>query len=354
MNENETNDKKQKKRFNLFDWYYKGGKDSDKKEINALKTPSIKNFFILLWRKLSKLLSANLIFVFGNFPLFFLLLAISGFLDNFSPSPMYLVWGPLEGAMSVDNVINFGNLNPIFTAISGVFGIHGEMRTFSIPTYVFFALGLLIIFTWGFTKVGTTYLYRNLMSGEAVFPLSDFFYIIKKNVKQSLIVGIIDSIMTIAFIYNIFYLFNNFNTNSLNAFMLFMTVIMFIIFSFIKPYVYLMIFTFDLKITQIIKNALFLTVLGIKRNMVALIGSGILILINYGLFLLFMPLGAILPFIITISILDFMWVYAAYPNIIKHVMDEKEAKAIIERKFNFEDDEVIDEVETTNDNKKKK
>ncbi|MBQ7760819.1 MAG: hypothetical protein IJ400_02075 [Clostridia bacterium] len=353
MHDNETNDKKTKKRFNIFDWYYKGGKESDKKEINALKKPSIKNFFILLWRKLTKLLSANLIFVFGNFPLFFLLLAVSGFLDKFSPAPMYLAWGPLEGAITTDSALNSGDLNPVFSTLAGVFGIHGEMRTFSIPTYILFALGLLIIFTWGFTKVGTTYLYRNLMSGEAVFPLSDFFYIIKKNIKQSLIVGIIDSLMTIAFIYNIFYLFNNFNASTLNAFMLFMTVIMFIVFSFIKPYVYIMIFMFDLKISQIIKNALYFTILGIKRNMVALVGSILLILLNYGLFLLFMPLGAILPFIITISVLDFMWVYAAYPNILKHMMDEADAKAIIEHRFNYEEDDTFED-DAIKENEKKK
>jgi len=48
--------------------------------------------------------------------------------------------------------------------------------------------------------------------------------------------------------------------------------------------------------------------------------------------MVFMPLGALLPFVITISIIDFMGVYAAYPNIIKYMMDEEDARAIIEKK----------------------
>ena len=62
-----------KKRFNLFDWYFKGiNKDNDKLDVNVLEKPNVANFFKVLWKKLGKLLSANLIFIFGNFPLFFI------------------------------------------------------------------------------------------------------------------------------------------------------------------------------------------------------------------------------------------------------------------------------------------
>ena len=76
-----------KKKFNLFDWYYKGGKDNNKLDINALEKPNLANFFKLLWKKLGKLLSCNLLFIFGNFPIFFLLLALSGLFESFILSP---------------------------------------------------------------------------------------------------------------------------------------------------------------------------------------------------------------------------------------------------------------------------
>lgn len=329
-----------KKKFNIFDWYYKRQeKKGPVKDINALKEPTLVNFFKLLWRKLNKLLSANLIFIIGNFPIFFVLIGITGIFDNFSATPMYLAWGPLQGAIDI-------GADPTLSNLSGVYGVHGEMRTFGVGTFIFIGLGLLLLVTWGLVKVGTTYIYRNLMSGEAVFPLTDFFYIIKKNWKQSLLLGLIDGIITAMLVYNIYYLFTNFNANDLNAFMLFLTVAMFILMMFIRPYAYIMVFTFDLKLSKIIKNALYFTVLGIKRNFMALLGIIIVVALNYGLFLLFMPLGAILPFILTIAIIDFMGVYAAYPNIIKYMMDEEDAKAVINRTFveKAEEDIIDDDI----------
>ena len=106
-----------------------------------------------------------------------------------------------------------------------------------------------------------------------------------------------------------------------------------------------MVFTFDLKISKIIKNALFFTILGVKRNLVAFIGILLIVAINYGIFLLFMPVGALLPFVFTIAMCDFAAVYAAYPNIIKYMMDERDAKRLIEKRPLFDD-----EIETDNDN----
>lgn len=327
MSINDNSNQKEKKKFNLFDWYYQWReKKGPVKDINALKEPTLVNFFKLLWRKLNKLLSTNLIFVIGNFPIFFVLIGITGIFDNFSATPMYLAWGPLQGAIDLGT-------DPTLSTLSGAYGVHGEMRTFGVGTYIFVGLGLLLLLTWGLVKVGTTYIYRNLMSGDAVFPLTDFFYIIKKNWKQSMLLGAIDSLITAMLVYNIYYLFTNFNAADLNPFMLFITVAMFILMLFIRPYAYIMVFTFDLKIWQIIKNALYFTVLGIKRNFMALLGTVIVVALNYLLFLVFMPLGALLPFVLTISIVDFMCVYAAYPSIIKYMMNEEDAKAVINRTF---------------------
>ena len=77
---------------------------------------------------------------------------------------------------------------------------------------------------------------------------------------------------------------------------------------------------------------MFFTILGVKRNLMALLGTFAVVAINYFLFMIFMPIGALLPFILTISICDFMAVYAAYPNIIKYMMDERDAQAIIEKR----------------------
>lgn len=329
--------KPKKKRFNVFDWYYKQGKVSEKEDINALKDPSIVNFFKLLWKRFGKLISSNLIVTFGNFPLFFILIAMSNLLSKSSVAPLYQAWGPIYGAATFENT-------PATTTLLGVFGAHADVSIINTPTIIFYCLGALIIFTWGFTRVGTTYLYRNMMSGEAIFPLSDAFYVVKRNVKQSLILGIIDALIIIMFAYNIYFLTVNYNNGQLNAVMLFLTIAMATLYSFARPYAFIMVFTFDLKLRKIIKNALFFTVLGVKRNFIALLGIILLVGINYLIFMVFMPVGLLLPFVITIAICDFAGVYAAYPNIIKYMMDERDAQAIIERKHL---DDGIEEAEIT-------
>lgn len=339
MSENK-NTKKQKKKFNIFDWYYKQGKGSDKADINALKAPTVANFFKLVWFKLNKLFSANLIFVFGNFPIIFLLLAVSGIFDKYSYSPTSLSWGPFQATLQGTELSN----NYATSALVGIYGLHDTSQIISVATIVFYALALLTIFTWGFTKVGTTYIYRNIMSGDPVFPFSDFFYIIKRNVKQALIVGALDFIIIGFLVYDVVYLYRNSANNPLNLFMLFLTCAMAIFYFFIRPYIYLMLFTFDLKLGKIIKNACSFAILGIKRNLMALLGCSILVAINLGLAIIFAPIGIVLPFIITIALFDFIGVYTAYPNIIKYMMDEEDAKSLIERQT-FEDEDFPSEDE---------
>ena len=105
---------------------------------------------------------------------------------------------------------------------------------------------------------------------------------------------------------------------------------------------YIMIFTFDLKLGKIIKNACSFAILGIKRNLMALLGCGLLVALNIGLAIIFAPIGIILPFVITIALFDFIGVYCAYPNIIKYMMNEADARALIERQHTITEDELMD------------
>ena len=58
--------------------------------------------------------------------------------------------------------------------------------------------------------------------------------------------------------------------------------------------------------------------------------------------MIFMPVGLLLPFVITIAICDFASVYAAYPVVIKYMMDPDDAKSLIER-THLNDEESVDE-----------
>ena len=93
-------------------------------------------------------------------------------------------------------------------------------------------------------------------------------------------------------------------------------------------FIYILLITFNLKIRYIYKNAFIFSILNIKRNALAILGIAALVVINYALFIMYLPIGIILPFIITLSTGAFIAAYAAYPKI-KEIMidpyvDEKE------------------------------
>ena len=145
-------------------------------------------------------------------------------------------------------------------------------------------------------------------------------YIIKRNWKQALGFGIIDTVFMAIFAYNTYFLFANLGASATSPLMLFLTIVMAIVYLVARQYAYLMIFTFDLKLTRIIKNAIYFVMLGVKRNLAGIGFTLLLIVLNVLLFFVYMPIGLILPFVITVAVIDFIGVYCAYPNIDKYMV----------------------------------
>ena len=86
-------------------------------------------------------------------------------------------------------------------------------------------------------------------------------------------------------------------------------------------YIYTLMITFDLTVFQILKNSLIFAMLGFKRNFMAPIGIICTIVVNMGIMVLYLPLGIILPFIISISLCMFMGCYASWPKIKEIMID---------------------------------
>ena len=86
-------------------------------------------------------------------------------------------------------------------------------------------------------------------------------------------------------------------------------------------YLYLMLITFDMKFRKIFKNAFIFVMLGLKRNLLAILWVVILVALNFGLLLLYTPLGIILPVLYIPAIPLFTTTYAAYPIIKKYMID---------------------------------
>jgi uncharacterized membrane protein YesL len=106
--------------------------------------------------------------------------------------------------------------------------------------------------------------------------------------------------------------------------MYFVILALIIIYVMMRFYVYNLLITFDMKNFKIIKNAFIFSILGIKRNILALLG--IILFLGLHLLLIFFlmptPFGfvIILPLIYALAVTAFMGTYAAYPIIDKYLI----------------------------------
>ena len=193
----------------------------------------------------------------------------------------------------------------------------------TLNNFILIALALFLAITWGWQNVGATYVIRGLVRGDAVFVFSDFFYGIKKNLKQGFIFGLIDFALCAVLIIDIIY-FNQLTGSFGFDFMYFVILALIIIYVMMRFYVYNLLITFDMKNFKIIKNAFIFSILGIKRNILALLG--IVLFVGLHLLLIFFlmptPLGfvIILPLVYALAVTAFMGSYAAYPIIDKYLI----------------------------------
>ncbi len=306
--------REEKKKFNLFSSAYSDGKGVDKEEVQIAEHPTLLNFFKLLGRKLNQILSANILLVFGNFPIFFFLLAMSGYFSLHTTTPYYLVYAPLRGAMLF-------NQSPATSALWTIFQRQMEVPVQTTADYVLLALSALVVLTFGPVRVGVTYILRNTFRGEPVFLMHDFFYAIKRNLRQAIIYGIIDIAIVALIIFDIVFFNLNYGVHFILDTMFFMIWCLALLYFFMRPYIYLMLITFDLSIFKMFKNALYFTVLGVKRNFMVLLGTVVLLLLEYVLMYAYFPLAVIVPFVILPSLLVMMGIYAAYPKIKEIMID---------------------------------
>ncbi len=314
-NGTDDNENTPKKKKSLFDRFmYSDGKGVSDDEIQISEHPTLLNFFKLLWRKLNPMLSINILFVLGNFPIFFFFLAMSGYFSIHTTTPYYTIYAPLHGAMLFDD-------SAAHSALWTMFSRQAEVTVQTTVDYVLLALSALLIITFGLVRVGCTYLTRNMFRGEPIFMMHDFFYCIKRNLRQAIIYGILDVGIIALLVYDIVFFSLNYSSGFMMMTMFFMSLCLALMYFFMRQYIYLMLITFDLSIFKMFKNALLFTVLGIKRNIMFLLGTFAVLFLEYVLMVIFIPLGVIVPFVILPSLLIMMGVYAVYPKIKEIMID---------------------------------
>ena len=306
-----------KKKFKLFDPYRDG---KGVYEVESRK-PTLKFFFVLLWRKLSQLFQLNLLMLVKIIPL----LVIAGIYLLGTKTPMVTdsIYIPLSG---------ISKILPSASLITELDLASVQMQLPVLSPWMNVLIIVMVLFlalTWGWQSVGATYVLRGLFRGDAVFVFSDFFHAIKKNFKQAFFMGLLDFIFSAVLIIDFVFFYYRTGASFGIDMMYFMIFLMGIIYIVMRFYLYHLLITFELSNFKILKNALIFSILGIKRNIMALLGFVLLLALHIFLIILLLPIGVsiplVLPFVYILALFGFISTYAAYPIIDRYMIQPYEA-----------------------------
>ena len=313
LSEKSPKKEKTKKSFNIYNFFYnREGKGDEEEKLHKRDLPY---FFVMTWRYLSELFVMNLYFV--PFILLFVL-AFSQNLHDMYAAPADALYAPVYGALA------FGAVSPASAAFFGLYGASSNVAMWTPLSYgVLIAAIILLLIAFGPLNTGITYIMRNIVKGEPLFMWRDFWHAIKKNLKQEFIFGTIDLVFAVVSAHAVYsyYLTVSANSSFGNGLMFAMSLVVCALWIVMRFYIYTLMITFDLTVFQILKNSLIFAMLGFKRNFMALIGIICTIVVNMGIMVLYLPLGIILPFIISISLCMFMGCYASWPKIKEIMID---------------------------------
>ena len=303
---------KKSKLFGFFDY----NRDNRPDAVEEDTTPTIKRYFKLLGRRFWKLVTLNLMML----PLIVPVLICFYLYVSAKQIPVSgeVLFPQLLGANAVGG-------NPTSTLLFDLFGAQQNVPV--LTTWSYIGMGICIAFlvvTFGWQNVGAAYIVRNMVRGEPVFIWSDYFYAIKRNLKQGFFLGLIDAVVLFTLGFDIAYFWGRTGTFTLDA-GFYVTLALIVIYFLMRFYVYLMLVTFDLSIYKILKNALIFSMLGFKRNIMGVLG--IALITGLHILLLFLlistPLSGlpfILPFLWYMAAVTFTSAYAAYPVIERYMI----------------------------------
>ena len=196
------------------------------------------------------------------------------------------------------------------------------------PINLVYSLISVPVITGGFASVGITHVARNTARDKHSFGLSDFIDTIKKNWKQALAAGIINTIVYILLIFDIFFFYNNQENGMIYTIGLGIMMPITIIFLMMNFYLWTMMITFKFNLKQLYKNSFKFVIINIKKNLLC----GFCLLLAYGLYIaiavlffkyiIFVLSIEILVYILTFPAFRFLLIqYFTFPCIKKVIID---------------------------------
>lgn len=169
-------------------------------------------------------------------------------------------------------------------------------ETFFRNFWRFFSVNLIFtaccvpIITHGMAHAGITNITRNIARDKHSFGLSDFFETIKKNFKQSLAVGVINTLITSLILFGIWFYNESYLQTQQNLSLagLVVCLMLLVVFCMMNFYIYTLMITFDFKIKALYVNSFKFVLLNLWRNLLC----GVVLLLVYGFYVL---IGLLFP-----------------------------------------------------------
>lgn len=200
-----------------------------------------------------------------------------------------------------------------------------------------FVLFCLPIVTIGPAVAAMSKVLKDFAMERAVFLWSDFFEAFKKNFKQGFIMGLIDIVAYFLIITAVLFYSQQVAENPMLYVPLILVMAVGLILTMMNYYIFIMIPVLDMKLREMIKNAFFLSILGIKTNLCTLIFTTALLVAAF----YYILIGILLAVVILISTVGFIIVFNSYQYIEKYIIEPYYEKTGEKRPdvFYFDEDE---------------
>ena len=195
-----------------------------------------------------------------------------------------------------------------------------------IPISLVYSAISLPLLTSGLASAGMTNVARNTARDKHSFGLSDFFETIKKNWKQALPAGIINTLVYAILFFDTWFFYNSEGTMAQIG--LGITFAMLFIFTVMNFFLWTLIITFKFTLKQVYKNSFKFAFINFKGNLICFFSQVLVLAIYVGLLLLlsnwFLIVLAIeiMVFAMTFPAFKYLLVqYCVFPSVKKYIID---------------------------------
>lgn len=195
-----------------------------------------------------------------------------------------------------------------------------------IPISLVYSAISLPLLTSGLASAGMTNVARNTARGKHSFGLSDFFETVKKNWKQALPAGIINTLIYAVLLFDAWFFYNG--EGMIAQIGLGITFAMLFIFTVMNFFIWTLIITFNFTLKQVYKNSFKFAFINFKGNLICFFSQVLVLAIYVGLLFLlsnwFLLVLAVEIMIFAITFPSFKYLlvqYCVFPSIKKYIID---------------------------------